>query len=160
MEKELRLEQIAVKRGYIVSEEGVLYNPKGNKIGSIHNSGYHRTNIRINKKETNLMAHRLQAYQKYGDILYNKGVMVRHYNGNKLDNSWGNILIGNNSQNQLDIPKNIRIKRSLNSWKNTRKYDRDEVIEYYNKVKSYKKTKEKFDISSSGTLHFILNGRK
>ena len=31
------------------------------------------------------------------------------------------------------------------------------IKEYYNKTKSYKKTKDKFNISSSGTLWHIIN---
>ncbi len=157
----LRIEQIATKRGYVVSEDGIMYNPKGEEIGHKNDNGYIKTNIRPNKGEHHsVLAHRLQAFQKYGQALYLKGIVTRHYDGNKLNNSWDNILIGTHQQNMLDIPEQIRIKKSKLSWKNTREYKREDVRLFYNNCKSYKKTKEKFNISSSGTLHYILKGRK
>ena len=160
MKKE-RIEEIAKRRGYFVSEDGTMYNPSGNKVGTwINDNGYYCLSLRINKKTPIMPIHRLQAFQKYGQALFLNGIMVRHYNGNKLDNSWDNILIGTSSENQLDIPEQVRIKRALYATSFVRKYDREKIRKYYNTVKSYKKTKEKFNISSSGTLHFILNGRK
>lgn len=36
------------------------------------------------------------------------------------------------------------------------KYNHHDVIEYYNEVKSYKKVMQKFNISSKGTVSFII----
>ena len=55
------------------------------------------------------------------------------------------------------MPKEDRLKYALNATKHVRKYDKQEVRDYYNSCKSYAKTMEKFNISSKGTLHFILN---
>lgn len=57
----------------------------------------------------------------------------------------------------MDIPKQVRIKKSLHASSFLKKYENDEVKKYYNKTKSYKKTMSKFNISSKGTLHYILN---
>lgn len=151
-----KIEIIASKRGYVVSEEGVLYNPKGEEIGFIE-EGYLITKLKRKNISTRLRAHRLQAYQKYGDKIFDKEIVVRHLNGNPLDNSWNNILIGTNKDNQMDIPKQIRVKRSLHATSFVRKYDKEEVKLFYKENKSYKKTMEKFNISSKGTLHYILN---
>jgi len=155
----MKIEEIAYKRGYRITENGIFINPKGNKIGSIDN-GYIKTNLRINKKGIKLKAHRLQAFQKYGQSLYLPGIMVRHYNSNSLDNSWNNILIGTNSENQMDIPKQVRIKRALYATSFIRKYNKEQVIKFHKIDKSYIKTMNRFNITSKGTLNYILKGRK
>ena len=104
-----------------------------------------------------LSCHRLQAYQKYGDKIYEDGVEVRHNNGESLDNSWCNILIGSHSDNMMDIPKQIRIKKALHATSFIRKYDKKEVKDFYTINRSYKKTMDEFNISSKGTLYYILN---
>lgn len=68
----MNIEQIAFKRGYIVSEEGKLYNPKGKEIGTVNSHGYIATMIRVKGKKVNFLSHRLQAFQKYGNKLYDK----------------------------------------------------------------------------------------
>jgi hypothetical protein len=151
-----KLEQILVKRGYFVTEEGVLYNPKKESIGC-YDRDYLISFIRVNGVKRKIKAHRLQAYQKYGDKLYETGIIVRHFDGNSKNNSWDNILIGTQSQNMMDIPKQIRVKSALIATSYVRKYDKNKVKEFYEKEKSYKKTMEYFNISSTGTLHFILN---
>lgn len=153
----MRKEEILVERGYMVSEKGIPYNKKGRKLGSVNNQGYLSFNIRIKGKITHCPVHRLQAYQKYGNDLYNKGMVTRHLNGNKLDNSWENIAIGTHSDNMMDIPKQIRIKRAHHATKFNRKYNVEEVVKYHSVHNSYRKTMEKFNITSKGTLHNILN---
>lgn len=154
---ENRIELIAHKRGYVVTEEGELINPKGKRIGSIGNTGYEKVNIKINKEDKRFYTHRLQAFQKYGSKLFEKGICVRHLDNNKLNNSWDNIAIGTQSENMIDIPEQIRIKRAINASSKIKKHDHEEIQKFYDKSKSYKKTMEKFNISSKGTLHFILN---
>ena len=101
----------AVEKGYVVSLDGCLYKNK-KLIKTFEQKGYKLFSIRIPNKKypLQLKLHKLQAYQKFGDKLFEKGVQVRHFNGNSLDNSWDNILIGTNSDNQMDIPKEIRIR--------------------------------------------------
>ena len=60
----------------------------------------------------------------------------------------------------MDKPKEDRLMYSLNATDKWRKYNASEVKEFYNICKSYKKTMEKFNMSSKGTLHFILNNAK
>src|SRR5690554_3122960 len=146
------IEKVAVKKGYSVTEDGLLLNPKGKVRGKcISNRGYYQITLRIKKVNYKTYTHRLQAYQKYGDKLFGEGVMVRHLDGDPLNNSWDNIVIGNNSQNQMDIPKQVRIKRAVHATSYVRKYDKEEVKSFHNIDKSYKKTMENFNISSKGT---------
>ncbi len=150
----------AYNKGYRCTRSGNMINPKGNKIGFVASSGYVGTNIRINKKSFHICAHRLQAFQKYGDDMFKEGIQVRHLNANKVDFSWKNIAIGTQSDNMMDVPYHIRIARSLHAGSVVRKYDKEKVTKFYNACRSYKKTKKKFNISSSGTLNYILNGPK
>ena len=152
-----KIEVVAYKRGYRVTESGMCINPKGEFIGSVSLKGYYTTMIRINKKKVNFSIHRLQAFQKYGYKLFMKGVEVRHLNGNSLDNSWENVAIGTHSDNIMDIPKQIRIKKALYATSYVRKYNKQEVRDFYNSCKSYKQTMGRFKMNSKGTLHYILN---
>ena len=153
------LERIAKQRGYKVTEDGVFCGVRDNIL--IHkNKGYLCVSIKVDGKNRWLFAHRLQAYQKYGDEIYNKGICVRHLNGDKSDNSFDNIAVGTNRDNIMDRPKSERQRISALAGKATIKYNRDEVIEYYNKCnRSRKKTIENFGMSKAG-LHYILNDRK
>ncbi len=153
----MRIEQIALKRGYVVDEDGVFYNPKGVKIGCVNDNGYVQTKIKVNGKDVKLMCHRLQAHQKYGARLYADGIVTRHLNGVKSDNSWSNIAIGSQSENIMDMPENIRIKKAIHATSFVRKYNKEQIRRFHAKDGSYKKTMAKFGISSKGTLHFILN---
>lgn len=154
-------EQLLIDRGYKVLEDGTMLNPNGVKIAKyIDNRGYRSTSIRFDGVKKLVHVHRLQAFQKFGLEIYATGIVVRHLNNNKLDNSKENILIGTSSENMMDIPKEQRLKQALHATSFVRKYNKDEVIEFHKKSKSYKKTMERFNISSKGTLHFILNNRK
>lgn len=153
----MKIEEIVYNRGYSVSHEGILYNPKNKIIGFVSSNGYLISNVRVDGKRFKFSAHRLQAYQKYGNLIFNSKIVVRHLNGNPLDNSYKNILIGSHSDNMMDIPKKVRLQKSLYATSFIRKHDKTEVREFYNTCKSYKQTMEKFNISSKGTLHFILN---
>ena len=150
----------AVKRGYYLYKSGKLFNFNGVEVkGHITDTGYLRTNIRLEGKYKHVKFHRLQAYLKFSDRLFDIGMMVRHLNGNKLDNSYENIEIGSNHDNQMDIPKHSRLIRSKPGALKSIKYCKEDVINYHNIEKSYKKTMEYFKISSKGTLNYILNDR-
>ena len=152
----MKIEEIAIERGYTITEDGSVFNPKKRKVGAVHKDGYIRINIRVNKKTVYFTAHRLQAFKKYGNKIFDKSIVTRHLNGNKLDNSFKNIVIGTNSENMMDIPKEIRVKKALHASSFLKKYKDKEVVDFYNSCKSYKITMSKFNISSKGTLNYIL----
>lgn len=151
------------EKGYTIDSHGIVRNKKGKEVkGSVTSkTGYRRTPIREAEFRADCFFHKAQAYKKFGSIIFNKGVQVRHLNGNPLDNSWKNILIGDGSSNQMDIPVNIRKSRAAKanqvSKRYTTKYNANKVKAFYLNNKSYKKTMEKFGITSKGTLHGILN---
>lgn len=99
--------------------------------------------------------HRLQAYQKFKDKIYEDNIVVRHLNGNSLDNTFNNIGIGSPSDNAFDRPKEDRIRHGRLAASFNIKYPKeltDEIKEFYNNCRSYKETMGKYNISSKGTL--------
>jgi hypothetical protein len=104
--------------------------------------------------------HRLVAYQKFGEEMFKSKLQVRHLDGNSLNNKNSNIAIGTASENALDKSPEIRMKVAINASAAGRKFSDSkmrEVKEYHAKYKSYAEVMEKFNISSKGTLHYILN---
>ena len=150
----------AFDRGYVVSLEGKAYNKNGKEVGFLKSNGRAYFKIRIKGLSTDISVHRLQAFQKYGHQLFNNGIEVRHLDAIPSNNSWDNIAIGTHSQNMMDIPEQIRISKAIHASTFNKKYNEKEVLDFHNKEKSYKKTMEKFSISSKGTLNYILKGRK
>ena len=149
---------IAHSKGYKVTKEGKVIGVKGDELKLNNHEGYYRFNFRdLNGKATSVKVHRLQAYQKFGDKMFEEGILVRHLDGDSTNNTWDNIAIGTNSDNMMDIDADVRLARALHATSFTRKHDKETIRAYYAEHKSYKKTMEHFNISSKGTLHFILN---
>lgn len=145
----------AYNKGYRVIGGNVISPYSNNfRVLSIDTRGYYRFTVKVDKISYGVQVHRLVAYQKYRDKIFEKGIQVRHLDGNPLNNLEDNIAIGTQSDNQMDIPKK---QRSINAGKRSRKHKHEEIIYFYNKTKSYKETMKKFDLSSSGTLSYILN---
>ena len=154
----MKKEQLAYSRGYRATNEGKVIGLSDNELASfICNNGRYRFTFRSNGKHYYCYVHRLQAFQKFGNKMYDEGLEVRHLNGNGLDNSWDNISIGTHSENMLDIPEHIRIAKAVYASSFKIKYNVKEVRDFYHECKSYKVTMDKFSITSKGTLHNILN---
>ena len=152
---------LAYKKGFRVTSEGAIVGSNGGFIkGYLHKNGYVRISFRCNNKHINFLVHRLQAFQKFGLKMFDKGIEVRHLNGNPSDNSWDNIAIGTHSENMRDVPKHIRLEKSLHATSFVRKHDKNAIIKFHSENNSsYKLTMEAFNISSKGTLHYILNSK-
>ena len=159
MQNELVI-RTAYDRGFRVDESGTLLSRKGVALKvRTTKAGYYETNVRINNKLHHLPVHRLCAYQKFGDAMFETDC-VRHLDGNPRNNHPDNIAIGTISDNAHDIPKERRIaiaKHAVHCNKRTRSDEMARQIqEYYKQVRSFSKTKLKFGISSNGTLFSIL----
>lgn len=149
--------QIALDRGYHVDNEGICLNKNGKQVG-YKNGNYNSFNIRIDNKFKCIRIHRLQAYQKFGTKLFKKGCVVRHLDGDSLNNSIDNIEIGTQSQNMMDVPIKMRVvkaKYASSFMKLNLDYNK---IKQFHKIKSsYKETMSKFNIKSKSTLSKVLN---
>lgn len=148
--------KIAIEKGYTVNEKGEIFNKKGVAKGKGFNNGYPTLSFRVNGIKTSILCHRLIAYVKYGDKIFEPGIMVRHLNAIKTDLSWENICIGTARDNRMDISPEDRLKYALIATSHVRKYDKEAVKKYY-EINGWKKTMANFGISSKGTLSYLLN---
>ena len=160
----MKNEELAHNKGYKIIAKNIIRSPKGNILKLRKDtSGYLEFRIRaLNPKQRKLRhvpVHRFVAYEKYGKNLYKEGMVVRHKNGNKIDNSYDNILIGTVLENMMDIPKKERIRRAIKASSKKRKLSDNEVKDIINLRKSgytYKQIKEKYSIAKS-TLSYLFN---
>jgi len=124
---EIKLKKVlewVLEKGWNIDHNGQITNPKGEiKKGSL-TYGYLKVGIKITELQISsyaLKIHKFQAYKKYGEEIFNPGIVVRHLNGIKTDNSWENIIIGTQSDNMMDRNESDRIKHS----KERRKYSQE-----------------------------------
>jgi hypothetical protein len=154
---------LAYEKGYRVKNGEVVSPFSGNArnlgIHARRNYKRYRFSIRdaAGKKVYPVEVHKLVAYQKYGDKMFEPGIQVRHLDNNSLNNLEDNVAIGTKSENEMDKPKEVRQRTSVNAATAIRKFtdlEMDEIRKFHT---SYKETMEEFDITSKGTLHYILN---
>jgi len=92
-----------IDNGYTIDKNGVIMNPSGKILSGSISDKYIKVSIRTEFTSSYaLRVHKLQAFVKYGNQIFEKGMVVRHLNGNSLDNSWDNIVLGTQSQNMMD----------------------------------------------------------
>lgn len=143
----------AFEKGYVVTIDGNVLSPNGNMLTIIAGvKGYNRFTIRKEGIREGVLIHKLQAYQKYGLKSFDEKLVVRHLNGNSKDNSFSNIKIGTQSQNMMDRPKEERVKNASNPI-----HDHESIIKDRKQGMSYKAIMHKYNISSKGTVSFIIN---
>lgn len=128
-----RNEQIAYERGYRVDSDGNLFKNGKLVITSKNDQGYllFGTGSKIKGTFVNVTVHRLVAYQKYKEKMYDHRV-VRHMDGDKLNNSFKNISIGSYSDNYKDISKKDRfliIKKMAITKQGLSKMQIDKIFE-------------------------------
>jgi hypothetical protein len=143
----------AYEMGYRVNEEGNVEGLRKNILQCKITNTYYSFTVRISNKFKTIYVHRLQAYQKYKNEMFFKGIEVRHKNGNSLDNTPNNILIGTHSDNMMDRTKEDRILNASNPTYNHKEIIKDRTE---NKL-TYKELMIKYNISSKGTVSFIIN---
>lgn len=156
MTKQEEITRLSIEKGYYVDKKGDVFNKDGKSISLSSNNkgtGYKSFNIRVNgSNPTRSFVHRLQAFQKFGDVIFKEDMVIRHLNGDSLDNSFENIGIGTLSDNMLDIPKEKRVLNASNP-----KHDHEKIIQDFKNGYTYKEIMEKYGITSKGTVSFIVN---
>lgn len=149
-----------VEKGYYITRDGKAVGPTGIQLIDISDRGYNRINATSkNGERFRISAHRLQAYQKYGDRIFESGIHVRHLDGNSLNNSYDNIAIGTQSDNMMDQPKEIRKSRAKHAASYSKSLSDEEVRSLRLDRKegmSYKQLMYKYKIVKS-TVSFIVN---
>lgn len=160
----IKPEELALIKGYTVTKEGVLLNRNGVIVKGRkkdHKRDYYVFDIRIGPRKENkkvhCMIHRLQAYQKFGSKLYEEGIVVRHLNGYRHDNSYDNIAIGTIKDNKNDIPSELI---SIHCGQIRRKYPAaivENIREDRESGYTYTQLMSKYNIPSKGSLWHILH---
>jgi len=164
--------KIAYEKGYRVDEEGNVISHTGNKLKvSIVNKKdipYYSFSVYMgvsnnHKRTAKLRVHKLQAYQKFKEQLFNPGIVVRHLNSNSLDNSYDNITIGTQSENMMDKSKESRLYWAKNASKNLRRFTDAEIKQIREEHKngfSYRILSERWKCSKSQLSFFLSKTAK
>lgn len=153
----------AINKGYSIDTNGNVFGPRGIVKLRKATHGYYVFSYNGGRFKTiTISVHRYQAFHKFGDKIFEKGLSVRHLDGDELNNEWGNLELGTHSENMMDKPQQQRLSHAIDSSTHIRRFSDQEVGEirdFYKKKKSYKETMEKFGIASKGSLHFLLNNQ-
>ncbi|MAM27423.1 MAG: hypothetical protein CMC13_00210 [Flavobacteriaceae bacterium] len=159
----MRNEEIAYKRGYRVDKTGVVYNSNNEKVITTKNSeGYliFGTGSRVKKTFKNVAVHRLQAFCLFGKSIYNLQV-VRHLDGDKLNNKADNIVLGSYVDNYHDIPKKAR-KKIISKMAETKcGFDEEQIVKMFKLRKEglfYRQIAKELNCTQ-GWVWMILNGK-
>lgn len=155
-------EELASQLGYNIIKDGKVYSPWGKEVGTHGKAGY----LYFETKDKKVFIHRFQAYHKFGDKIYTNGMVVRHLNGNRTDNSWDNIEIGTNKDNAQDEPieKRTRIALHANKYsvKARKKLSDEQEIELVKLRKdgyTLKMLKDRYGLKSITTVENIIHRR-
>lgn len=150
----LVLENIT-KRGYRINVDGVVTNPYGKIIkGSVYDN-YQKFSVRTKTTSSfPVRHHKFQAYIKYGDKIFDKGIVVRHLNGDSLDNSYNNIAIGTQSENMMDRDEESRKNHSRKTYI-TEDLGNEIINDRYNNTMSHRALSKKYNIPKSTIQDFL-----
>lgn len=147
----------AYNKGYRVLKDGAVISHLKNYLKLIKSSnGYYSFSIKFNSERYSVSVHQLQAYQKFGDAIFDLDykVQIRHLNGISTDNSWNNIDIGTPLDNHLDKPKAVRdrfVRAGANALKNFTNDQVREIRKLREEGMIYRKIGEIYNISKGHT---------
>jgi len=156
--------------GYTPENGGVLRGPSGKQLSltvdrsSRKSKGlyaYWQTRDRETGLQPRIYYHKLVAYHLYGEAAFADGVVIRHLDGNSLNNNFENIAIGSAKDNWMDIPATIRQRISDAGGVASRKLSAERLAEFKSDREagmSYKKLMAKYGLSKS-TVSYIVNGK-
>jgi hypothetical protein len=118
----------AVNKGMHVTPEGTVIGVRGKPLScNIGTNGYFKVSITCNGKRVVTEVHKLVAYQKFGESVFDDGVHIRHLNGHPLDNRWDNIALGTVSENSMDRDKKTRLRVARQAAAVKRRFTMDTI---------------------------------
>lgn len=149
----------AKEKGYTIDRSGIVTGVRGRTMSQRRDgSGYFSFTVRFDGSRHEVSFHRYQAYEKFGNTIFNKETVVRHLNGIQTDNSWENIDIGSYSQNCADIPKQTKSAMSVKANRDKRKLSMEQARKLRsdrNEGLTYSELNDKYNIAV-GTIWKIL----
>lgn len=128
-----------VESGYSVDAAGSVRNPSGVVLSSpVNKRGYRCISVRVKaltarklgvspRRTFSLRVGRLQAYQKFGLAALRPMVVVRHGKLGPADDSAGNIEIGSQSDNMLDVAPEVRRAKARTAARCQRRFTDEQV---------------------------------
>lgn len=153
----------AHQRGYRVMADGAVENPSGRRLKLTHQESirlrYFKFNIKTPEGSKPVTVHKLQAFQKFGDSVFAPGVVVRHLDGDSLNNQLENIGIGTITDNAMDRDPVARSMHAQKAGKAMSPYSDemwDSIRNDHASGLGYKKLRTKYGIGLS-TLSFQLS---
>jgi hypothetical protein len=144
----------SVKRGYYENNGVIFY--KGRKLKQTLYGKYYQFGIRIDNKVIRILIHRFIGYKKFGDMIFDKKLQIRHLDSNSLNNTYENIGIGTAKENANDKSPEVRMRVALNASSFSKKHNHEEIIKLHKEGYPYSKIMEKLNIKSKGTISFII----
>lgn len=147
---------IAKKKGYIAIDGEIFFKNRKRKL-RVSKGGYYFFSVRTSKiKIDSILVSRFVAYQKFGNKIFKKGIQVRHLDSNNKNNFDYNIAIGTPSQNHMDKSPETRMRCALIASSFSKKHNHEEIVKLHDEGKSYSQIMKKLNISSKGTISFII----
>ena len=163
LSKRNKLEEIVFQKGYTIDDDGNVYNPSGTKLSLTLKNGYYALSVKCKElgysDSKKVKVHRLQAYKQFGNKIYEDDIVVRHLDGNSLNNRKDNIAIGTQRDNIYDMTSEARRAKSMNGAKGATKYSQsfvEKIRQEYASGKKYKQISEEYGLAKS-TISFIIN---
>jgi hypothetical protein len=152
--------KIVYEKGYRI-KDNKCFNPKGKEIkGCIkhHPVPYKQLSLKFGKNARSIFFHALLAYQLYGEEYFKKGIVARHLDGDSLNNSENNIVLGTMKDNILDIPSKRRTSKNKKSSETRKKLQdgmREKIINDYKNGSVAKELYKKYD-TCLNTIYLII----
>ena len=153
-----QFEKEAFNAGYRLTPDGCrLITPTGEILASYTGKWGHLS-CRFGPKSARkaLSLHRFQAWLKYGDVIYQKGIVCRHLDGNSGNNTVENLVLGTPQDNSMDRTPKDRKQSAFSASRHVLKHDHVAIVAYY-KLHGFRSTMSKFGITSKGSLSYIIN---
>lgn len=147
----------AYAKGYRVTDAGILLGVNGlPKSTRPCKRGYQNATIKVGKDSRRLYVHRLMAYQKYGEAMFEIGIHVRHLNGVCTDNRIENIAIGTASENTMDKPESVRQQVASQASRVFSDEQVKKILKDRAEGATYKDLKDRYGAAKS-TLSYLFN---
>lgn len=97
--------------GYTVDQCGNVYGPTGARLQLIEKQYTRMRYLAFSVRDSKLKVHRFVAFLKFGSAALRPKVHIRHFNGDSFDNNWDNLVLGSQSENEMDKPEEYRRER-------------------------------------------------